>query len=72
MGRKARLCRCYFLKTPACLIITPRDMAVPALVGQVHTHLQEVRNDPSKDLNEKLLEQIDRLVTGMWHLFSRP
>lgn len=73
LGRKARLCRCHFHKIPTCtcLIITPCDMTVQALLGQVNTHLQEVRNDPSKGLNEKLLEQIDGQITGMWRLFSR-
>lgn len=38
-------------------------MALPALLGQVHSHLEEVRNDPSKSLNDKLLEHVDRQVT---------
>ncbi|KAL9134284.1 MAG: hypothetical protein Q9175_004536 [Cornicularia normoerica] len=42
-------------------------MALPALLDQLHSHLQEVRNDPSRGLSEKLLEQVDRQVTGKWH-----
>ncbi|KAF6225480.1 hypothetical protein HO133_009480 [Letharia lupina] len=38
-------------------------MALPALLGQVHSHLEEVRNDPRKSLNDKLLEHVDRQVT---------
>ena len=41
-------------------------MALPALLDQVQSHLQEVRNDPAKGLNEKLLEHVDGQVTGMW------
>lgn len=40
-------------------------MALPALLDQVHAHLQEVRNDSSKVLNEKLLENVDRQVTEL-------
>ena len=46
-------------------------MALPALLEQVHSHLQEVRIDPAKALNQKLLEHVDRQVTGMCRLFSR-
>lgn len=46
-------------------------MALPVLLGQVHAHIQEVRNDPSRGLNVKLLENIDTLVAGMWRLFSK-
>ena len=45
-------------------------MALPALLDQVHAHLQEVRDDSNKVLNEKLLEHVDRQVTGMWRLYS--
>lgn len=48
------------------------DMALPALLDQVHSHLLEVRIDPSKPLNQKLLEHVDSQVTGMWRLFARP
>lgn len=39
-------------------------MALPALLGQVHAHLEDVLKDPIKALDEKLLESIDRQVTG--------
>ena len=45
--------------------------ALSALLDQLHSHLQEVRNDPSNVLNQMLLENVDRQVTGMWHLFSK-
>lgn len=45
-------------------------MALPALLDQVQSHLQEVRNDPSKGLNEKLLEHVDGQVTGMWRMLN--
>ena len=34
------------------------------LVAELHAHLQEVLDDPSRPLNEKLLKSIDRQVTG--------
>lgn len=39
-------------------------MTVTALLGQVHAHLEDVLGDPTKKLDEKLLESIDRQVTG--------
>ena len=45
-------------------------MALSALLDEVQSHLQGVRSDPSRGLNAKLLEQVDRQVTGMWRLFS--
>lgn len=47
-------------------------MALLALLDNVHSHLQEVRKDPSRGLNEKLLEHVDRQVTGMRRLISGP
>ena len=47
-------------------------MALLALLDQIHSHLQEVRDDPSRGLNEKLLEHVDRQVTGMRRLVSGP
>lgn len=44
--------------------------ALSALLDQLHSHLQEVRNNPSSTLNQKLLGNVDRQVTGMWHLFA--
>ena len=45
-------------------------MALLELVDEVHSHLQEIREDPSRALDQKLLEHIDRQVTGMRRLFS--
>ena len=42
--------------------------ALSTLLDQLHSHLQEVRNNPSNILNQTLLENVDRQVTGMWHL----
>ena len=39
-------------------------MALPALLDRVQSHLQEVRNEPSKSLDEKLLDHVDRQVSG--------
>ncbi len=39
-------------------------MTVSALVREVQTHLQEIQSDTSKSLNEKLLESINRQITG--------
>ena len=39
-------------------------MSVSALVEEVQAHLQEVHDDPSKGLNDKLLDSIDRQVSG--------
>lgn len=43
-------------------------MALPVLLDQVLSHLQQVGDDPSKTLDQKLLEHVDRQVTGMWLL----
>ena len=43
--------------------------ALSALLDRVQSHLQEVRDDPSNVLNQMLLENVDRQVTGTWHLF---
>lgn len=39
-------------------------MAATALLGQVHAHLEDVLKDPTKILDQRLLESIDRQVTG--------
>ena len=39
-------------------------MAFRTLVTEVLAHLQAVLDDPSKGLNEKLLESVDGQVTG--------
>ena len=38
-------------------------MAVDVIVRQVQTHLEEVHDDPSRSLDEKLLENVDAQVT---------
>ena len=45
--------------------------ALSALLDQLQSHLQEVRDDPSNVLNQMLLEHVDKQVTGMWHLYSK-
>ena len=47
------------------------DIALEVLLGRVLLHIQDVRNNPSRGLNVKLLETIDTLVAGMWRLFSK-
>ena len=44
-------------------------MALPELLAEVHSHLQQIRDDPSRAVDQKLLEHIDRQVTGMRRLF---
>lgn len=39
-------------------------MAVSALLDRVYAHLQDVLKDPTKALDENLLQSIDRQVTG--------
>lgn len=39
-------------------------MTVTNLVSEVQAHLQAVHDHPSQGLDEKLLEGIDRQVTG--------
>lgn len=39
-------------------------MAVSTFLGQVYAHLDDVLKDPAKPLDEKILEHIDRQVTG--------
>lgn len=39
-------------------------MAATALLAQVHAHLEDVLKDPTKALDQSLLEGIDRQVTG--------
>ncbi|KAL6718646.1 hypothetical protein ACLMJK_002880 [Lecanora helva] len=45
-------------------------MAMLQLIQETHVHLEEVNSDPSKQLNEKLLESIDRQVTGQGEIVT--
>ena len=49
-----------------------RTIPLPALVSVLLCHLQEVRDNPTETLNEKLLEQFDSQSSSMWRLPSRP
>ena len=40
-------------------------MELPALVEKVQNHLSQVRNDPNHPLDQKLLEHVNKQVTGM-------
>ena len=47
-------------------------LPLPALVSMLHCHLQEVRDNPTEVLNEKLLEEFNSQSSSMWRLPSRP
>ena len=39
-------------------------MDLGALIEEVRKHLREIHDDPSQAINEKLLEGVNRQVTG--------